>query len=507
LPSPATPPRFSLRRINKTIGSHRILRDVSLDLQAGEIHVIVGENGAGKSTLIRILSGADADFEGELWRDGKRLILRGPREGQRAGIHVIYQELSLVDCLSAVDNWVLAEERGALGWLSRVTARKSALEHCQRFGLEIDVDVPIECLSLSERQLIEIARALSKRAHLLVLDEPTSALSETEAVRLLTQLERLRQTGTAILYVSHRMEEIYQIADRITVLRDGVLVVTCQASDLARSELIRAMVGEAAAPPDRAAGQGATLPTVAGTSRLTVRNLCAQGSPRLHDISFEARPGEIFGVCGLGGSGAGELLQVLGGARARSSGLVEWGGVARSFATSEQAFTAGFAFLPADRKLSVFPALSLLWNASLSALGRYCRLGVIERGRCRRDVTRMAETMALAQHCLDDEAGSLSGGNQQKLALLRCLLAKPNLLLLAEPTRGVDVTAKDALHRLIREIAGQGLTVVLQSSELDELIAMCGRVLVLHQGRSVVTLERAELSRARLLAAMMGNVS
>jgi ribose transport system ATP-binding protein len=502
-----TPPRISLCRINKTIGQHRILRDVSLDVHSGEIHVLVGANGAGKSTLIRILSGADGEFEGEILRDGQRLTLRGPRAGRRAGIHVIYQELSLVNCLSAVDNWVLAEERGAFSWLSRDQARNRVREHCQRFGLKLDLEIPVERLTLSERQLLEIARALSEQAQVLVLDEPTSALSETEATRLLTQLERLRQTGAAILYVSHRMEEIYQIADRITVLRDGVRVVTSQARELPRTELVAAMVGETAAHPDGATHREDAPSTPTRAAHLRVQGLCAPGRPALRGIDFEAHPGEIFGVCGLRGSGAGELLEVLGGARRRSSGTVEYDNMKLAFETSRAAFSSGVALLPPDRKQSVFPALNLLWNASLSALERYSVLGVLARRRCRQDVSRLAETMALGQYSLDAEAGSLSGGNQQKLALLRCLLVKPKVLLLSEPTRGVDIAAKEMLHEWMKKIAGQGLTVIVQSSELDELVALCEQVLVLGQGRRVATLRRAELSRQSLLAAMMGSAA
>lgn len=501
----ATPPRISLRHIEKTIGQHRILSDVSLELNAGEIHVLVGANGAGKSTLIRILSGADSEFQGDVLLNGQRLALGGPRAARRAGIHVIYQELSLVNSLSAVDNWVLAEERRAFGWLSRDLARQTVRAHCARLGLEIDLEIPIERLTLSERQLLEIARAMSEQAQVLVLDEPTSALSEAEATRLLAQLERLREANTAILYVSHRMEEIYQIADRITVLRDGVLVVTSHARDLSRSSMVAAMVGETTGLFAASRAPKEPVPAQTSGATLRVRSLGVPGPPALHDVAFEAFPGEVLGVCGLSGSGSGELLEVLGGARKRSSGTVEFGKVRLALSTPRAAFAAGIALLPSDRKQSVFPALSLLWNGCLSALGRYSKLGVLDRRCCRREVAREAESITLGGYSLDAEARSLSGGNQQKLALLRCLMACPKVLLLSEPTRGVDIGAKQMLHAWIRHLAEQGLTVILQSSELDELVALCQRVLVLRQGRMVTTLSRTELSRQRLLAAMMGN--
>ena len=496
--------RCSLSGITKIIGTHRILTEVSLELRGREVHVLVGANGAGKSTLIRILSGADTDFRGTVWFNGQKLHLRNPREGRRAGIHVIYQELSLVGSLSATDNWLLSESRGGLSWLSRTRTRARVLEQCQRFELALDVDCPVERLTLGERQLLEIARATSEPSQVLVLDEPTSALSETEATRLLGHLDRLRQQGTAILYVSHRMEEIYEIADRISVLRDGVLVLTRLARDLPREELIAAMVGHAAPSEPQlpvAATESSASPA---TSRLSVRSLSTSDRPRLHEISFEVPPREIFGVCGLEGSGASELLQVIGGARRRAAGTIEWHGAEVSFATPRQAFLSRFAYLPRDRGESVLPAMTLLDNGSLSALDRLSTRGVVRRKRCRDAVAGLARAMALDAYSLDSQAGHLSGGNQQKLALLRCLLSEPQVLLLDEPTRGVDVAAKEAIHLWIRRVAAEGLTVILHSSELDELLALCGRVLALHLGRAVALLPRADLDRTRLLSAMMG---
>lgn len=504
--SPSSPPpRCSLRRINKWIGKHRILSDVSLELQAGEIHALVGANGAGKSTLIRILSGADTSFNGELWRDGQRLALRNPREGRRAGIHVIYQELSLVNSLSATDNWLLSEERAAFSWLSREQVRQNVVAYCDRLGIRMDVDVPVETLSLSERQLLEIGHALSQKAHVLVLDEPTSALSEREASRLLEQLDQLRQDDVAILYVSHRMDEIYRIADRITVLRDGRLVTTQPTSELDRTTLIGAMIGEVTQIAAHSDVESTATPGDMVPGLFEVEGLDAAGNPPLRGISFEVNAGEVLGVAGLSGSGASELLQVLGGARRSTGGLIKWGGARIGVSTPEQAFAAGLAFLPADRKKSVLTALSILDNASLSALARFAKAGLIDRKVRARAVAQLAEAMALGHYALDLEAGMLSGGNQQKLALMRCLLTEPKLLLLDEPTRGVDVAAKLAIHQWIRELAARGLTVLVQSSELDELMDLSKRIIVLRQGRLVADFKREQLERASLQSAMMGN--
>ncbi|HEY5958213.1 MAG TPA: sugar ABC transporter ATP-binding protein [Polyangiaceae bacterium] len=498
----------SLRRINKRIGNHFILRDVSLELAAGEVHVLVGANGAGKSTLIRILTGADVEFEGELFRDGRALTLRNPQEARRAGIHVIHQELSLVNCLSAVDNWVLFEERPALSWLSRGRARMNVQKQCERLGLRIDVTLPVERLSLSERQLLEIARALSGLACVLVLDEPTSALSEREAERLLEQLQRLRESGASILYVSHRLEEIYKIADRISVLRDGQLVATRLAKEFPRHDLMEVMTGSsfvqqsaAEQGPNSVDPQPAIVPTA---SRLCVRNLYLDSNPALRDISFDARRGEVLGVCGLRGSGDSELLEVLGGAIAFSRGSVALNGAQVKLSNPQQAFAAGVAYLAADRNSSVFSGMSIVWNGCMSTLGRYSRLGILNGKRCRRDVSKLANSLALGQYSLETEVGCLSGGNQQKVALLRCMLAMPQVLLLSEPTRGVDIAAKSMLHDWIRVAAQAGLTILLQSSELDELMVLCERVLVLRHGRVAAQMERATLSRSSLLSAMMG---
>ncbi len=469
--------------------------------------MLVGHNGAGKSTLIRILCGADTDFDGEIWCDERRLRLGSPRDGHRAGIHVIHQELSLVESLSATDNWLLAEDQSWFSWVARGDARNKAQKACDRLGLTVDLEVPVGELALSERQLLEIARATADRSSVLVLDEPTSALSEAEAKRLLVQLRGLRETGTAILYVSHRMEEIYEIADRVSVLRDGVLVVTRPASELPRTELVRAMLGQEAQSVPVRSDIDSDPKELDHQGLLTVRSLQAEGRPPLRGLSFQVKSGEILGVCGLCGSGASELLQVMGGAREMATGSLDWDGTGMSVQTPARAIRSGIVYLPADRKRSVLPALSLLDNGTLSALGDYCRWGFLRDGERRSDVARLAAVMGLSAPSLDAPASSLSGGNQQRLALLRCLLAKPKVLLLDEPTRGVDVAAKQAVHGWIRRVTSQGMAVVIQSPELDELMELCEQVLVMSRGRIVAELRRSDFGRERLLHLMMGNVA
>lgn len=502
---------ISLRHISKRIGTHQILNEVSLALEPGEVHVLVGANGAGKSTLIRILSGADPEYQGEIWLRGARLTLTHPRAGQLAGIHVIYQELSLVGCLSAVDNWILAQPGAGFRPLDRACVRQHVLQQCELSGLRVDVDVPVERLPLAERQLLEIARALHGHAEILVFDEPTSALTETDATRLLERIAQLRAAGKVILYVSHRMEEIYRIADRISVLRDGNLVLTQPARAISRDELVQAMVGitESDRSAELAASQLAASQPVttsnASAPQLQVEHLSLHGRPAIRDVSFEAFPHEIVGVCGLGGSGASELLEVLAAARSASSVDLRLAGVPVSLRDPKQALAAGIAYLPADRKLSVFSAMSLLDNGTLSTLGRYTRFGFVRNATRRREFERLASGLSLNRYSPEVAAGTLSGGNQQKLALLRCMATQPKLLLLAEPTRGVDVSATRAIHDTIRILAQAGPTIIVQSSELDELVALCDRVLVLYQGELFAMVERHELERQRLLSLMMGH--
>jgi ABC-type sugar transport system ATPase subunit len=494
-----TPPRLAIRGLVKTFGRTAALRGVSFDVIPGEIHVLAGENGAGKSTLIKILSGVHADYAGEIRLDGTPLRFRSPAEAARAGIATIHQELSLVGSLSVADNLLLFKPGHAHEIVDRRAMREAAEQALREVGLRIDAERRVETLPLADRQLVEIARALTRKARVLILDEPTSALSAADAERLFERVVAIKQTGTSILYISHRMDEIYRLADRITVLRDGQRVFDRPLSDSSADEIVFALLGRS---PESAPSSGRPSRR---EPLLRVRELSVRGV--LEGVAFEVHPGEIVGLAGLGGSGVKAIVHGLYGALAGARLDVTLGGSAFAPASPKAALGAGAALVPGDRALGVFPELSLAHNASLSSLGRYARFGWVDRNRERADVDLERRRFSLQKSPLEAPAASLSGGNQQKLALIRCLLTRPRLLLLDDPTRGVDIGAKLDVHRALRKLADEGVAVLFHSTELDELGSVCDRVLGIARGRIALEMSGAAFDRTRMLAALMSGAA
>lgn len=495
--SPTASSRLELRGITKAFGATRALTNVSFTVRAGEVHVLAGENGAGKSTLIRILSGVHQDYVGELRFEGSVVRFRNPAAARAAGIATIHQELSLIPALSIADNVLIAREGPTFAPIRRERARAAARELLGLVGLELDVERPVESLSLSERQLLEIARCISEKARLFIMDEPTSALSEPESRRLFALVRRIVEGGGSVIYISHRMDEIYRIGQRISVLRDGELILTSELARLPEAELISAMVGRSLPPSPRfEAGNGRVL--------LSVKELARFGQPGFEGVGFELCAGEILGIAGLRDSGAARVLPVLAGAELPSAGSLQVEG--RAYAPKEpaRALDRKLAFVPSDRKSSIFAELSVCENATLSSLGRVTRWGWVDRAAERSVVAARQQALKLKAPSLDAAASALSGGNQQKLALLRALLSDAQILLLDDPTRGVDIAAKADIHGLLRALARDGFALLLHSTDLDELTALCSRVIVLFRGRPIRTLNGAELSRDAVLGAMMG---
>jgi len=492
-------PLLELVNVSKAFGSTQALDGVSFELFPGEVHVLAGENGAGKSTLIKILSGVHGEFSGELRVSGKPARFVDPAAALKAGIATIHQELSLLPNLSIADNLVLSGQSRPFSLLRRMEELTRARKVLSDLDLDLNPDARVEELTLSERQLLEIARALAHAARVLILDEPTSALSEPEARILFERLERLRDAGVGILYISHRLEEIYRLADRITVLRDGKGVLTRPASQLSSEELVAAMVG-------RASTKAAPMPDdrTKKSPLLSVRDLRDTGRPALASLSFELGAGEIVGLAGQRGSGAARTLHVLFGNGRQVSGEVRLGGALYAPGTPGAALERGVVLLPSDRAQSVFAALSVQKNATLSSLRRFSRAGLVARARERAAVADRVRQLALKAPSLDSEACALSGGNQQKLALLRCLLAEPAVLLLDDPTRGIDVGARADLYTTLRALSRRGVGILMYSSDLDELCEIADRILVLFEGRIVARVERSEATRERLLAPLMG---
>lgn len=486
---------LELAHVSKAFGPTRALSDVSFDVRPGEVHVVAGGNGAGKSTLIKILSGAITDYRGELRIGGRPVRFHDPHAAVRAGVATLHQELSLLPALSVLDNLLLGERRGLVSaWRGsrRIDECRALL---RRVGLSIDPTRAVETLGLSERQLVEIARALGHAASVLVLDEPTSSLAEPEAERLFARIAELRSQGKGVVFISHRLDEIFRVADRITVLRDGQVVFSGPASELNDASLVEKMAGRALDEAD--------VPRPRESARVTLSVSKLGVRPGLADLSFELGEGEILGVAGLQDSGSSDLLRALCGA-ASHRGDVTLAGQPLAAPSPRAALARGVCFLARDRSESVFPARPITENVTLSSLGRLFPLGVLAVGRERALTASATEPMALVAPSLAAPAGALSGGNQQKVALARCLLAEPKLLLLDDPTRGIDVAAKADVHRLVRQAASRGTSVLVASSDFDELLTVCDRILVLFRGEQRAVLGREEFDRARLLALAMG---
>ncbi|MFN8549016.1 MAG: sugar ABC transporter ATP-binding protein [Candidatus Eisenbacteria bacterium] len=496
---------LELRAIGKDFPGVRALDHVTLDLAPGEIHALCGENGAGKSTLIKIVCGAipHGSYEGDVRLRGQSLRFRGPRDAEAAGIALIAQELALVPELSVAENLLLGREPVTRGWIDRPRLRAEARRALDRVGLALDLDRPVKELGVGQQQMIEIARALAKEASILVLDEPTAALSESDAARLFVLLRELRARGVSLVYISHRIEEILGLADRVTVLRDGRSISTARADALTREAIIAAMVGRevknlyprAAAPrPER----------VLAVRDLTMRDTADGGRTLLAGVSFDLHAGEVLGVAGLMGAGRTALLAALfGAARAEVSGTLQFGsaGARAPFRHPEEAIAAGVALVSEDRKrFGLVPQGSMRDNLTLAALSRFARGGLLDESARGAACEEQRRALGIRAASLEVAASTLSGGNQQKVVLGRWLLREPRVLLLDEPTRGIDVGAKAEIYELIATLAARGLGVLLVSSDLPELLGLSHRLLVLSNGRPTAELG-ADAAPAEVMAA------
>ncbi|MEU4393661.1 sugar ABC transporter ATP-binding protein [Kribbella sp. NPDC023855] len=506
MPKPAALVRMS--RIGKRYGGVQACRDIDFTLGAGEVHALLGENGAGKSTLMKILSGDVTGYDGWIEIDGRRVSFAGPTEAQAAGIAMIHQELDLVPGLPVADNIFLGRElRTRLRTVDRRRMEREARVLLERSGVALDPRRPVGELRVGEQQLVTIAKAISLDARVLIMDEPTSALTTSEVERLFVVIRELRRSGVGIVYISHRMEEIAKVADRATVLRNGENVASFDPRELSTAEVVEAMVGRPVqtlfTTPDSATGD--ELLRVEDLKLTPSRPRPGRQDPA--GISLSVRAGEIVGLAGLLGAGRTELLETLYGvapAGTRSGRIVLQGKVIRPTAP-RHALKLGIGFVPEDRRTSGLVLFhSILANTVVSSLPAYGRLGVVARRMERAASVRMADRLRLKFGRLQDEVGTLSGGNQQKVVFGRMLLTEPRLLLLDEPTRGVDVGAKAEIYRLLGELAGQGIGVLLASSELPELVGVCDRVVVLRDGRDVASFSTTDSSESDLLAAAMG---
>ncbi|MGD9645086.1 MAG: sugar ABC transporter ATP-binding protein [Pirellulales bacterium] len=494
---------ISIRHVTKRFAGVRALDDVSLEIERGELHAIVGENGAGKSTLMKIVAGVLGDFEGELVIDGQRRRFVSPRDAEAAGVSIIHQELNLVGTLSAAGNIFLGRElRTGLGLLDERGMQRAAGELLAQLECPIPPDTLVGTLRVGDQQLVEIAKALSLDSDILIMDEPTSALSETEVARLDRVIARLRRRGVTILYISHKMNEVFRLADRLTVLRDGQKVATLDRAATNPREVTHLMVGREIETTHRTATRAAGE-TVLEVERLSLPWPGHARRWRLEELSFRLARGEVLGIAGLMGAGRTELLECLFGAASEPhQGTIRLNGRPVRFAHPEEARRAGLALVTEDRKrLGLFANLSVGANTTLCTLADVRRGGLVSLAREHQVAAETATKLAIKTAGVDAPITSLSGGNQQKAIIGRWLLTRPQVLLLDDPTRGIDVGAKAELYRLIDELAREGLGIVVTSSELPELLTLCDRILVLCEGRLTGEFSRGEATEERIMEA------
>jgi len=483
---------LSAASLSKSFPGVRALEGVDLELRPGEVHALLGENGAGKSTLIKILGGALVPDAGEARLEGQPLPLGDPLAVRRRGVSIVYQELTLVPELTAAENIFLGRERGR-PLLRRREMARAAQALLDGLGARIAPGAPVRALSLAQQQLVEIARALAGESKVIILDEPSATLSDPEVERLFAVLRGLRARGLGVVYISHRLEEIFAIADRVTVLRDGRRVASSPVADVDRAQLIRWMVGRDLREefPPRAPAPGDAV--------LEVRGLACP--PRFTDVSFTVRRGEIVGLAGLVGAGRTSVALALFGALPGVRGEVRLDGRPVRFASPADALRAGMGYVTEDRRRrGLFRVLSAGANITISFLRSLAPLGILSPGRERPAAAAAAKEFDVrAAAGLAQPAGTLSGGNQQKLLLARLLLRPRRLLVLDEPTRGIDVGAKAEIYGIMNRLTAQGLGILMISSELPEVLGMSDRVVVMHEGRTAGELSRAQATPERVM--------
>lgn len=500
LSSGSNPPgTLEIRHISKAFPNVQALDDVSLDIRAGEVLAFVGENGAGKSTLLKIINGDYQPDEGTMSIDGEQLSFPNPYIAHKAGIRVIYQEPEIISGVDVAENIWVGELPMKNGFLDRNTLYKTVRESLHEYGFDsiLQPEMMGDKLSAAQRQLVEIMRALKSGVRVLALDEPTSSLSDDEVERLFTLVRKLREQGLAIIYVSHRLAEILTLCDRIAVLRDGKLITVKPASELNDHEIVHLMVGRELKEIFN------RTHVVSNREMLRVENINSRWH---HDISFHINAGEVVGFSGLIGAGRSELAKVIFGDLKKDSGHIILDGTDISVNSPDDAISKGIGLAPEDRKKEGLVLIrSVLENASLVIVKQLTKIGFVNRKLERAIATQFVKKMNVRTPSLEQQIGKLSGGNQQKVVLARWLAAKPKVLILDEPTRGIDVGAKAEIYKLIDELAGEGLAIMFISSELPEIIGLSDRVYVMCNGKITGELQHDELTEEKILELSMAD--
>ena len=499
----APPIRLEMRDITKHFGGVHALEVVTFRARGGEVHSLCGENGAGKSTLMKILAGAITEFDGQILLDGKPVAFAGPRDAEDAGVRIIHQELNLVPDLTVAANIFLGREMtNRLGLVDNRAMERRAREMFKGLGTPINPRARVGDLRIGDQQMVEIAKALMFDAAILIMDEPTSALSDAEVARLFRVIADLRRAGTTVLYISHKMNEVFTLSDSVTVLRDGRFVASAPRAETAPEQVVRWMVNREIA--------GLSFEPTGATGRLTLRveglalpSRPGSGRPSLSGLDFSVCASEVVGIAGLLGAGRTELLEALFGASAEPPrGTIILDGQPAHFRRPDQAIAAGVALVTEDRKtLGLFDRMTVAENISLAHLGVLTSRGLVSRRAEKAAVQRSIRDLAIKTAGGRAAITSLSGGNQQKCIIARWLLTDPRLLLLDEPTRGIDVGSKAEIYALIRRLAESGMAILMTSSELPELLTVCDRILVLCEGRLTAELPRAKATEEAIMHA------
>ncbi|MFZ6029831.1 MAG: sugar ABC transporter ATP-binding protein [Chloroflexota bacterium] len=486
---------LELKKITKRFSGVEVLHEVSFALQAGEVHALLGENGAGKSTLVKVITGVHSPDGGEIFANGQAVSFSSPREARQAGIAAIYQELSLFPDLDVAENiFVGRQPTAATGRIDWRMLYGEAERLLSSLGVHLDLRQKARRLSIAQQQMVEIARAFSMNARILIMDEPTSSLTVNEVADLFRLVRRLREDGTAIVFISHRLEELYELADRVTVLRDGAYVATRSMQEVDREELIRLMVGRTVSNlfPKQDVPAGEVVLEVEGLARTGI----------FEGIDFALRRGEILGLAGLVGAGRTDVARAIFGVEPATSGKIRVLGQAVRITSPQQAIDLGLAYVPEDRQRhGLIPPMDIVANTSLVTLGTYAHHGWLRNAAERRAAFDGVRRMEVRASHIWQKACELSGGNQQKVVLAKWLLSQPRILILDEPTRGIDVGTKAAVHALMSQLAAEGMAILMISSELPEVLGMSDRVIVMREGRITGHFTRAEATQEKIIAA------
>lgn len=489
---------IELKNIHKAFGSNEVLKGVSLTLKSGEVHALMGENGAGKSTLMNILTGIHKQDKGQIFVDGKEVSFKNPLEAEAHGIAFIHQELNIWPNLSILENlFMMHSITNGMGVLDFKAMRKLAEEKCREIEIELPLDMEAGECSVGQQQMTEIVRNLLVDAKVVIMDEPTAALTERETEKLFEVMRSLKKRGVAMVYISHRMEEVTANCDTITVMRDGVSVATKSVKEYGMEQIIRDMVGRSITEfyPDRRNKPAEVI--------LEVKSFNQTGVFR--DVSFNLRKGEILGVAGLMGAGRTEIMRAIFGVDPHESGELVFKGEPLKITKPEDAIKAGMAFVTENRKTEgLILDFSILRNIALPSVDTFAKNSVINFGKLSGFADEMAKKLGVKAHSLELEAGALSGGNQQKVVIAKWVGMKPDVIIMDEPTRGIDVGAKRDIYELMNELTASGVSIIMVSSELPEVLGMSDRILVVHEGRIAGELQRDEADQEKIMTLATG---